>query len=143
MRTLAALLLAFSAQAYACPNLTGTYTCTYQDGSTEVVSISQEQKNGVTVYNYNGSPMPADNKAYPMPDDQTLRESTFRAWCEGEVLKGNLIGKYYNEGSYFGDLNLLLDITKQGTDLKQVSAGSLKNSGGEYPIEGEIVCTIN
>lgn len=143
MRSLAALVLLFSAQAFACPELTGNYTCTYQDGSNEQISITQGVQNGVTVYNYNNSAMPADNKVYPMPEEQTLKNATIRAWCEGEVLKANLLGEYYNEGSKFGDLDMTLDITKSGSDLKQLSNGTLKNKDGEYALNGEVVCTSN
>lgn len=143
MRKLAALALLFSAQAFACPDLTGAYTCKYQDGSSEVVTISQESKAGVTVYNYNGSSIPADNVVYPMPDDQNLRSATFRAWCENASLKGNILGKYYNEGNYFGDLDMTLDLSLDGTNLKSVTTGTIKNSGGTYPLDGQVVCTRN
>lgn len=143
MRTLVLFALLASAQAFACPDLTGAYTCTYQDGSSEVVTISQENKAGVTIYNYNGSSLPADNQVYPIPDDETLREATFRAWCDGSSLKGNILGKYYNEGNYFGDLNMTLDLSLDGTNLKSVTSGTIKNSGGTYPLDGSIVCNRN
>lgn len=143
MRTLAALLLLVSANAFACPELTGSYTCTYQDGSSENVTISQEDKSGVTVYNYNGSSIPADNQVYPIPDDQTLKNATFRAWCENASLKGNIVGKYYNNGSEFGDLDMVMDLSLDGTNLKNVTTGTLKNSGGTYPLDGSVVCTRN
>lgn len=141
MRTFAALALLISVNAWACPELTGSYTCTYQDGSNEVVTISQENKNGVTTYNYNGSTVTADNIARPMPDDETLKQGTFRAWCENDALRVEMLGKYYNEGNYFGDLTLNLSFAKSGGDLKQVTIGNLKNSGGEYPLNSEVVCT--
>lgn len=141
MRKIAALLLLVSANvAFACPELTGSYTCTYQDGTSEVVSISQENKDGVTVYNYNGSSIPADNTAYPIPDDQTLKQATFRAWCDGASLKGNIVGKYYNNGALFGDLDMTLDLSLDGTNLKSVTTGTLTNSGGTYPLDGQVTC---
>jgi hypothetical protein len=141
MRKLAALALLVSVNAWACPDLTGTYTCKYQDGQTEVVTLSQENKDGVVIYNYNGSSIPADNVARPVPDDATLREGTFRAWCETDIFKAQLLGKYYDQGVYFGDLTLNIDFTKVGNDLKQVNTGSVKNSASEYPINAEVVCT--
>lgn len=141
MRKLAALALMVSVNAWACPDLTGTYTCKYQDGQTETITLSQENKDGVVVYNYNGSTIAADNVSRPVPDDAALREGTFRAWCEGEALKGQLLGKYYDKGVYFGDLTLNLDVTKVGNDLKQVNTGSVKNSASEYPINAEVLCT--
>lgn len=144
MRKLAALALVFSAQAFACPDLAGSFTCTYQDGSKEIVTLSQDQKDGLTTYNYNGSIVPADNQAYPVPEDATLKEGTFRAWCnDATVLNTQLIGKYHQDGSYFGDLVMNMDFTLTGKDLHQVTTGTLKNSGGEYPLNNDMVCTRN
>ena len=144
MRTIVAALALVSSQAFACPDLTGTYTCTYSDGSTEIVSMAQENKDGVTVYTYNGSSVPADNKAYPVPDDETLKEGTFRAWCDDtQVLKAELLGKYYNNGAYFGDLTLNMDFSIENNNLKQTTTGMLKSSSGDYPLNNEVLCTRN
>jgi len=144
MRKLAIIALAFSAQAWACPELAGSYTCTYQDGSSEVVTITQELKDGVTIYNHNGSTVPADNVAYPVPDDASLREGTFKAWCaDNSTLSAQLIGKYYQDGQYFGDLDMTTNFSLNGSDLKQTSVGTLKNAGGEYPLNGENTCKRN
>ncbi len=144
MRILASLALLFSVQAFACPNLTGSFTCTYQDGSSETVTISQADKAGVTVYNYNGSDIPADNMTYQIPDDESLKQATFRAWCENESLKGNIVGKYYNNGSYFGDLNMVLDLALEGNNLKSTTSGSLVDTSGKsYPLDGTTTCVRN
>ena len=144
MRILSVIALFFSASAMACPDLTGTFTCTYQDGSSEQVTISQQINNGITMYNSNGSMISADNKTYPVPDDETIKNATFRAWCDGASLKGNLIGKYYNQGSYFGDLDMILDLSIAGRDLKNETSGNLKDTGGtDYPLGGTTVCTRN
>ncbi len=144
LRTFATMALLFSVQAYACPQLTGAYTCAYQDGSSEVITLSQELKDGVTVYTHNGSTIPADNVAYPVPDDANIREATFRATCTGDVtLSANLTGKYYQDGQYFGDLNMTSNFSLNGKDLKQVTVGTLKNQGGEHPLNSELTCTRN
>ncbi len=144
MRKLAAIALLFSAQAYACPQLAGTYTCTFSDGTTEVATVTQTVVDGVNVFNYNGTEIRADNVAYPVPEDETLKEGTFRAWCDdATTLKAQMLGKYYNGGSYFGDLTMNLEFLKVGTSLKQVTTGNLKNSGGDYPINGDVTCVAN
>lgn len=141
----AALAIALvSVQAFACPDLTGNYSCVYQDGTKEVVSITQEQKNGVTTFLYNGSAIVADNQAYPMADDQNLREATFRAWCDSAdptLLQTQLLGKYYTNGAYYGDLTMNMNFSMAGSDLKQTNTGTLKNAGGEYPLNSELTCT--
>ncbi len=144
MGKLAALALLFSAQAFACPNLAGSYTCTYQDNSSEQVVISQEDKDGVTIYTHNGSQIPADNVAYPVPDDANLRSATFRAFCpDANTLSANIVGQYFQDNQYFGDLDMTSNFSLSGTDLKQVTTGTLKNQGGEYPLNSDMTCTRN
>ena len=142
MRLLSTLALVFSAQAYACPQLEGTYVCKYQDGSSEETTITQSEKSGVTTYQYNASEVTADNVANAVPDDQSVKDATFRAWCDDDAtLKAQLIGKYWNQGAYFGDLTLNMNFSKAGDDLKQTTDGEVKNSGGTYPIENDTTCT--
>jgi hypothetical protein len=142
LRTVTVLALLFSAQAFACPNLTGSYTCKAQDGSSSTLVLSQTLTNGVTTYSYAGSSVVADNKAYPIPDDANLKGGTQRAWCADDVtLTLELLGKYWNNGAYFGDLKLDLAVTKAGVDLKQVSTGNITNTGGTYPINNDMTCT--
>lgn len=141
MRSLAIIALLFSAQAFACPELTGSYTCTYQDGSSELMTISQSNKDGVTVYVANGSEIPADNQPHALQDDASLRDATFRAWCNGTAsLDAQLLGKYYQENAYYGDLTLNTSFSIVGTDLKQVTTGTLVNEGGSYPLNSEMTC---
>ena len=138
------LAMLLSANAWACPNLTGKYTCKYQDGSTEVVIISQENKAGVEIYNYGGSMVTTDNVARRMLDDDTLKKKTSRAWCEADILKSKLVGKYYSNGNYVGDLTLTMTFAKNGNDYKQVNTGNLKSRGGDdYPQNSEVTCSFN
>jgi hypothetical protein len=146
MRILAALALLVSTSAFACPELSGSYTCTYQDGSNEVINISQENKDGVIVYYYNGSAIPADNQAYPIPDDDNLKSGTFRAWCDEQnsgALNAQVLGKYYQQGQYYGDLTLNMAYMLDGQNLKENVTGSLKGAAGEQPIDSSMVCTRN
>lgn len=141
MKSLIAVALLFSAQAFACPDLTGNYECQYPDGSSENVTISQSNKAGVEVYTYNGSQIPADNVTYPMPDSQNIKEGQFRAWCDdNSTLKANMIGKYWDGGSYVGDLNLDLFMSIENGSLKSVTSGSLKTGNAEHPIDSTTTC---
>jgi hypothetical protein len=151
MRIFAALALSFSVQAFACPDLAGTYTCKYQDDSSESVTISQEQTNGVTVYNliYGSSPssaskISADNQPYLIPDDENLKQASYRAWCDtndSNVLQTQLTGKYYAQGSFHGDLTLSMSYSRSGADLKQVNQGTLKTADGQSPLGSVMLCT--
>jgi len=144
MRTLAALALVFSAQAFACPQLTGSFTCTAQDGSKQVMKITQDMKGTTTVYNINGSDLPADKSVMNLPDDDSLKNATISAWCDDDVtLKAQILGKYYQDGSYFGDLTANLGFSMKGKDLAQHMTGDVKASSGDYPINSDTVCTAN
>lgn len=144
MRTIAALALMFSAaSAFACPNLAGSFTCNY-NGQKEVITVTQSMKGAVTVYMVNGSEIVADNQVRNIPDDESLKNATFRAWCDDTVtLKGQILGKYYNNGSYFGDLTADINFLLANGNLKQVTTGELKGANGNYPINNETVCTKN
>lgn len=88
MFTLLTFLLAFSAQAFACPNLAGYYTCTTLEGSSSNVgdysfsNFDQSKVNGLTIYEWNSFTLKADNKEY-------VRDSYFgpiwtQAYCESK-----------------------------------------------------------
>ncbi len=144
MRSLLALLVFGSVNAFACPDLTGNFTCTYSDGSTEQLAVTQENKDGITQYNFGGEVTPADNAVYQIPDDATLKQGTFRAWCEDDVtLKAEILGKYYDQGTYYGDLTLNINYSIENGNLKDYTTGSLVNTAGTYPINSETVCTRN
>lgn len=140
MRTLATLAFIFSAQAFACPNLTGNFKCDTQQGS-QTLSITQDTKGSVTVYTVNGDQIPADNQVRTLPDSDDIRNGTFRAWCDDDTtFKGQILGKYYYQGTYFGDLTANLAFTMDNGNLKQVTKGSVKGSSGTYPIDQTVVC---
>jgi len=50
LRSLSLAVLFVSSAATACPNLTGKFLCTNDDGTPSPVEISQVQQNGVTTY---------------------------------------------------------------------------------------------
>lgn len=143
LSTLAASLFV-AGTATACPNLTGNYTCTYQDGSQEQMNLTQEEKNGVTVYMNSGNELIADNQTRQLPEDPSFQNATMRAWCDGEALKMNIIGKLFDQGQYFGDVNaevsLSLDAKKS---LEQVTSGTLKSVQGDFPLDGKTTCVRN
>jgi hypothetical protein len=147
MRILAALGLLVSVNAFACPDLTGSYTCKYQDGTSETMTFSQQDnKDGVTVYNMNGENLPADNQVYNMQDSQNLKNGTFRLWCDqanSAILDAEVLGQYYDQGQYYGDLTLDMAYSLDNGNLKQVTTGSLKGAAGQQPINDEMTCTRN
>ena len=109
----------------------------------EHIRVRQEEKDGVTVFSYNNSQIPANNQLYDVPDDETMREATFRAWCEEDgtgVLRTQLVGNYYTDNALYGRLTLDTSYRSAGGDLQQISTGVLAHSGGDRAINSEVLC---
>lgn len=143
IRLTALAVLLISGQAWACPDLAGTYICSYQDGSQETLTVTQSEQRGVVIYDYNGSRLVTDNSPYPLPSDANLRGATFRAWCdpaEGTPLRAQIVGPYYSQGSMYGELILDMTYARIGDDIKQTTQGVLRSSGGQSPLNSEQLC---
>jgi hypothetical protein len=134
------------AVAWACPNLTGAYTCTDSQGQSETIQLSQTVSDqNITVYVYNGTSLQADNMAYAVPDDGTIRDATLRTWCDDDsTWKTELLGKYWRNGAYYGDLRLERDFRLDAsTNLLSVTSGALTNSSGSHSLDSSMTCTRN
>lgn len=148
MKAILAAIALVGAQAFACPNLTGTFACTYE-GQTENTQITQSEMNGVTTYtmrnaddpNDQGGSLPADNNTYTIPDSQEFKQGTIRGWCEGELFKIEQIGQYHDQGQHIGDIQATMTFSLNNNNLNQVTAGVFKTASGEYPINSELTCT--
>lgn len=144
MRILASLALLVSVNAFACPDLTGSFTCTNQDGTTSTLAMSQENKDGVTIYNYDGQSLPADGQVYKMDDSQNLKDGTIKATCDdnANTMNTEILGKYYENGEFAGDLTLDIAMSLDASsNLLQVYTGKIVNQGGDYPINQQMTCT--
>lgn len=148
MKAVIALVALFSVQAFACPNLTGTYSCTYE-GQTEQIQMSQTETNGVTVYtmknpndpNDQGGSLPADNVVYKLEDSEQFKNGTIRGWCEGEAFKIEQIGSYFDQGQHIGDLQAVISMSLNGGNLVQDTQGVYKTGSGDYPISNSMTCS--
>lgn len=150
MKALLAGLLLVGAQALACPNLTGTYTCT-QDGQSYALQFSQTEANGVTVYTIKdpnnsadqGGSLPADNQVYRLQDSKEFKNATIRGWCEGEAFKFEQIGEYYQEDQHIGNLQLVVAMSLMNGNLLQETTGVFETGSGQHPIQDRMVCNRN
>jgi hypothetical protein len=142
MRILLISIFTFSASAFACPDLTGTFECNWGDGSNEVVTISQSMQNGVTTYLYNGFAVPADSMTYSLPDEEYMKNAVFSAWCENTtILNIRLRGKLYENGSHIGDTDTTANFFKHGANLVTSTLGDFKGTDGTVqPINVTTTC---
>ena len=150
MKTMIAGLLLFGAQAMACPNLAGNYTCTYE-GQTSVIQMSQTENNGVTVYTIKdandpqnqGGSLPADNNTYRLQDSDQVKNGTIRGWCEAEAFKIEQTGEYYDKGQHIGNVQAVISMYLTNGNLVQDTAGTFTTPSGNYPINSQVTCTPN
>lgn len=142
MRSLTVMAFLFSFRAFACPDLSGTFSCTFLNGAKETIVVSQAENCNVTTYTINGQPYAADNIAYAQPDTPNLRDSTVRMWCDDDTtLQSETLGRYFDDQNHFGGaLELKTAFTLQDMGVRISSKGTL---GGVNPIGGEADCTKN
>ena len=130
-----------SASAFACPNLSGVYTCPDQQNGPQTVEITQTEENGITTYFQNGESLVSDNLVKPIPESADFKEGTMQAFCEGDALKVAVKGKVWDQGQFFGDLDVVsnysLDADK---NLVDTFDGSVKSAQGNYPINDLTTC---
>lgn len=141
MKMFIALASLIAVPTLACPNLTGTYTCTYNDGTKETLTVTQAVRSGITQYTVNGSTILADQQVYQLPDSEDLKQASQTAWCEGEILNVATAGNYFQQNQLIGELMMVIQVTLTGNTLKQALNGSLKNQEGEQEFSGETLCT--
>ena len=147
MKAVIALFALYGIQAFACPNLTGTYSCTYE-GQTSQVQLSQTETNGVTVYTMKdpndpadqGGSLPADNVVYKLEDSEQFKNGTLRGWCEGEAFKIEQTGSYFDQGQHIGDIQAILTMSLSNGNLVQDTQGTYKTGSGDYPIASNMTC---
>lgn len=142
LRIVTVLAALFSVQAFACPDLTGTFTCKYSDGSQETMNITYRTENGVSYYKYDSAEFAADGTVYPLQDSDNLKNGTFAATCSDDVtLKENIKGDYYYQGTNYGPLDMIINVSLSSNgDLQQVASGTLK---GQTIPEQTVSCTKN
>lgn len=142
LKVASALALFSSVTAFACPDLTGSYTCVV-DGEERATVISMEKQGNVTVYRMNDGAMVADNKVYKIPDGEGLKKGTIRTWCQNTAaLKSELKGKIYDEGRFVGDLSVVMTANLDAsTNLVQNVTGKIVAGGRNHPINETLNCT--
>lgn len=132
--TLALMGLLVGASAWACPDLRGTYTCTYENGS-ETLTVDQMEQNGTTYYIINGDTVPADGQLYPIADDESQKNQFIMFSCKGEPSKFalNYTGDLYEGGQLQGHISAEALYSKD-------SAGSLviEETGTFSAVDGNV-----
>ena len=139
---LVAAISAMSIGAWACPDLSGTYTC---DG--EELAVETFELNGVNYleFNANGA-LPADGKWLDLPDSETEKNAKIRLTCGNKAPYGDSYvldyeADLYDAGTNVAALDVEIFFHKDGETLKQSVVGKAKGSWGEQPVNEVTVCT--
>ncbi len=145
--SLAIIGLFVSASAYAaCPDLSGTFSCAYDDGTVDQMVISQTEANGVTTYTVNGNPIVADGVVQSIPDDAGARnqsvsyscgdDNKFKYTYSAELYEANVMA-----GAVTADLLFSKDATTGGLVVEDVGTFSLTD-GSVYPWASTVNCSV-
>lgn len=85
--------------------------------------------------------MIADNQTRPY-SDAGLKEGTRRVWCDGDFLKVNLIGKFYDiYGNYIGETDHVLQYSVLNDYLILIAKGHTTDPNGRNNhVSSELYC---
>lgn len=142
--TLLAAVFCLSASAFACPDLTGTWTCTDFEGKTSQSVVTQEViENGVLykIANEKGEvqEFPANGVAYTSEDADF--SSTMVSTCVSSALiKTNykMVGKSYD---FMADVDMTFELADPSTlNVKAVGFTSNKSGGDKQAINQSSKC---
>lgn len=127
MKKILLTLLLLPSISWACPDLQGEYLCSGDEGQ-ETVSMKQEMRNGAMYYydaNEPDSGILTDGVLRKLPDDQFTRNQTAKAYCDGEVVKMEYTGEFYQGDETVGRGVMRAEIKKSGTDMVMQSTYTL------------------
>ena len=133
------MFLAFSSTAFACPNLTGNYTC--KKGS-HVFTLQVETTAGSYIMNRDGAEMEyvVDGKIYDVPSTENYKDAKMTSVCEDNKLvvgfeadilyQGSVIAHQVSKSYYYKDGNNMILLQK------------VKMKGIPLPTN-KFICTLN
>lgn len=142
---LLAALLCVSTSAFACPELTGKWSCKDSEGKTSVTTVTQEAiPNGVmyrtTDEQGNTQELPVDGVTRTAEDADFT--STMTATCKSSSrieAKVGMVGKSYD---FLVDANIVMELTDPSTLVTTVTGTSSNKAGGDkQPINQSSTCT--
>lgn len=139
---MAAILSALVAvPVFACPFLTGSYTCLNENDSEQTLVISQSEADGATHYIINGSELVIDNQSHAITGDPTFRNASMNAWCDSDMIDYEITGQYFDGDTEIGSLSIVNVIKISGDQVTETADGQMRNDRGVFPVSASITCT--
>lgn len=142
------VFMAYSANALACPNLSGTFECRSSGGMPYDVTVTQSVQNGVTTYEMTGDDshdiMIADGRSHDYESDNgKLRNGTYRAVCRADQVDQHMEAELFNEDGKWGDMVADVEYSRgEAGSLVAVTDGEIKYELGNFPIDSRMECPL-
>ena len=110
------LLAAVIFSAWACPDLTGTYSCPDGEGGSDITTVTQAVNGLSTTYYVNDEVYEADGvtRDFIMQDDdgEFIVRGTRNVSCAGAMLRTHEIADTFFNNNKLGTHNVLIDVRK-------------------------------
>jgi hypothetical protein len=139
-------LFLLSSKSIACPDLTGTYTCTNSQGASTTLTITQETIAGNTIFTFteNGetSHLPSDNAEYPFENHQNNTSGSARFYCDQKGFHSRIRGERRgakNQPEESWDITQSISRNENG-DLVTSTQGSVSLVGVKNEIHEQSSC---
>lgn len=137
LRSLIYTLLLVAGNAYACPNLSGTFTCKTGEVIETLVVTQEEGQNSVIVDTVQ---LLADDIAHPFSEDPSFRNAFERISCTDSVFRKHITGDYYQGDLKIGELDSTVEYSLVNNNLVETTTGKMSNILGEVPLDNRMVC---
>ena len=141
------ILFLLSSAAFACTDLSGQYTCTDNDGTSDVTVQQSAIPGGAhfvftTVSNGTTKTMDflADAKSHPLPDENGQLKGTYVANCTANGLVGTENADFYDNGKKVAHMDVTLTAQMQGSKMVSTAQGKVTAPNGSMPINSTSTC---
>ena len=129
----------------ACPDLTGKFICTYDNGSVDELEIQQYDLHGITTYTVNKNPVVADGVTKHLIDIPTAKNQQVTFSCEGSPskLKHTYHADIFEQNIFAGSVVAELYFSKDSQEhlvIEDRGAFTLVTDGSLYPWEVVTLC---
>lgn len=133
MKLFTAILLLVSVNAFACPDITGSFTCKFKNRISER-EIAKTETGFVMIADGVEQTYNVDGSITSVPDSDGLKDGQFSSICEGNTFIVNFTGTLMYEGSEIGkevqktvyqmkgdDLNILIKTKAKHVPLPTIN----------------------
>lgn len=147
--------LFISAPSWACPDLSGNFSCMDSQGKAHDLTIQQQTVEGGSHYTMTSTEegrvdiweVTADGKERDIPEGHGLKGAKYTATCDADTsMNLNVTGLLIDDesGAIIGNLKMnMLHTRGPAREIIVVSSGVLETpQHGNFPLDGTMTCTL-